>query len=71
MEFTSVPALLDHIITANNLKNDAALAKALKVAPPVISKVRHGKLPLGAAMIIYLHEFSGLSVKEIKTAIKN
>ena len=33
--------LLDTLIRHLNLKNDAALSRALEVAPPVISKIRH------------------------------
>ena len=40
--------LLDAIIVKLHLKNDAALSRALEVAPPVISKIRHRTLPIGA-----------------------
>lgn len=39
--------LLDTLIVHLNLKNDAALSRALEVAPPVISKIRHNRLPVG------------------------
>jgi len=39
--------LLDTLIERLRLKNDAALSRALEVAPPVISKIRHGRLPVG------------------------
>jgi hypothetical protein len=38
--------LLDGIIARLRLKNDAALARALEVAPPLISKIRHRRLPV-------------------------
>jgi hypothetical protein len=38
--------LLDVLLQRHELKNDAALAVALAVAPPVISKVRHGRQAL-------------------------
>ena len=44
-------ALLDRLV----LKNDAALARALEVAPPVISKIRHRRLPVGASILIRMH----------------
>lgn len=59
-------ALLDHLIKQLDLKNDAALARALDVASPVISKVRHGRLPLGATMLISMHEVSGISIKDLR-----
>ena len=40
--------LLTGMIKILKLKNDAALSRALEVAPPVISKIRHGRLPVGA-----------------------
>lgn len=43
-------ALMDYLLTAHKLKNDAALARALKVAPPVISKVRNNRLPVGDSL---------------------
>ncbi len=36
--------LLDTLIEKLHLKNDAALSRALEVAPPVISKIRHRRL---------------------------
>jgi plasmid maintenance system antidote protein VapI len=58
--------LLDVLIERLNLKNDAALCRALEVAPPVISKIRHRTLPVGASMLIRMHEVSGLSVRELR-----
>jgi hypothetical protein len=49
-----------------NLKNDAALSRALEVAPPVISKIRHRRLPVGASMLIRMHEVSTMSVRELR-----
>lgn len=58
--------LLDILIERLNLKNDAALSRALEVAPPVISKIRHRRLPVGASMLIRMHEVSSLSVRELR-----
>lgn len=58
--------LLDALIKKHQLKNDAALARLLKVTPPVISKIRHGRLPLGAAMLIRMHEETDLSIRELR-----
>lgn len=41
-------ALFDTLLRENTwLKNDAGLARALKLAPPVISKIRHRRLEVG------------------------
>lgn len=44
-------ALFDTLLRENaHLRNDAGLARALNVAPPVISKIRHGSLIVGDTM---------------------
>jgi hypothetical protein len=58
--------LLGSIITRLNLKNDAALSRALEVAPPVISKIRHRRLPVGASLLIRMHEVTNLSIDELR-----
>jgi plasmid maintenance system antidote protein VapI len=58
--------LLGSLIQKLNLKNDAALSRALEVAPPVISKIRHRRLPVGASLLIRMHEVCGLSIKELR-----
>ena len=44
--------LLDILLGKMQLKNDAALSRMLEVAPPVISKIRHHRLPVGASLLI-------------------
>ena len=58
--------LLDALIEKMGLKNDAALSRALEVAPPVISKIRHRRLPVGASLLIRMHEVSALSIKDLR-----
>jgi hypothetical protein len=58
--------LLDALIERIGLKNDAALSRVLEVAPPVISKIRHRRLPVGASLLIRMHEVSELSIKELR-----
>ncbi len=58
--------LLDSLIEKLHLKNDAALSRALEVAPPVISKIRHRRLPVGASLLIRMHEVSDLSIRELR-----
>ena len=59
--------LLDALLKKMGLKNDAALSRALEVAPPVISKIRHRRLPVGASLLIRMHEVSLLSIKDLRT----
>lgn len=61
--------LLDEAIRTQRLKNDAALSRALEVAPPVISKLRKGKLKLGAENLIRLHELTGWAIRTMKVSL--
>ncbi len=58
--------LLDTLLEKMNLKNDAALSRMLEVAPPVISKIRHRRLPVGASILLRMHEVTDLSVAELR-----
>ncbi len=61
--------LLDRLLNLLRLKNDAALAHRLGVDAPVISKVRHGKLPVGPGLLISMQEESGLSIGDMREMI--
>jgi hypothetical protein len=61
--------ILDKIIATQGLKNDAALGRALDTKPPVISKVRHGRLRLGDTLIVRIHELTGWPVRQIKAQL--
>ena len=58
--------LLATLIGKLNLKNDAALSRALEVSPPVISKIRHRRLPVTASLLIRMHEVTDLSIRELR-----
>lgn len=58
--------LLDTLIEKLRIKNDAALSRALEVAPPVISKIRHNRLPVGASLLIRMHEVSEMSIRDLR-----
>ncbi|WP_338847711.1 hypothetical protein V8J88_03090 [Massilia sp. W12] len=66
MEHYNPNRLLDAIIEKLQLKNDAALSRALEVAPPVISKIRHHTLPIGATILLRMHEISDMSIREMR-----
>ena len=51
---------------AEHVANHAALSRALEVAPPVISKIRHNTLPIGATILIRMHEISDFSIRELR-----
>ncbi|MGK5025903.1 MULTISPECIES: hypothetical protein [unclassified Janthinobacterium] len=58
--------LLDILLSKMQLKNDAALSRLLEVAPPVISKIRHHRLPVGASLLIRMHEVTGMSIRDLR-----
>jgi hypothetical protein len=58
--------VLDAVINKLKLKNDAALSRVLEVAPPVISKIRHNTLPIGATILLRMHEESEYSISELR-----
>lgn len=58
--------LLESLIKKLHLKNDAALSRALEVSPPVISKIRHRRLPVTGSLLIRMHEVTALSIKDLQ-----
>jgi hypothetical protein len=58
--------LLDKVMHDMGLTTDAALCRVLSISPPVLSKVRHGRVSFGAPLIISVHEETGMSIKEVK-----
>lgn len=61
--------LLDVVKELLRLKNDAALSRALGVMPAVISKIRHGHLPVGPYLLIRIHELTGMLFKDIRVFV--
>lgn len=60
-------ALLDAVIADMSLKNDAALSRATKLAAPVISKIRAGKIEVSDGVLLRLHDTSGISVGTLRS----
>lgn len=58
--------LLDALMIKLDTKNDAALARLLEVAPPVLSKIRHRRIPVAASLLIRMHEVTGLPIRELR-----
>lgn len=61
--------LLDTLIQHMSLKNDAELCRVLEVQPPIISKIRHRKLAVGATILLRMHEKSDISIKDLKELV--
>jgi hypothetical protein len=58
--------LIDAVSAKLDLKNDAAVARALKVETPIIEKVRSNRLPLGGYLLMRLREVTGMSVTDLQ-----
>ena len=58
--------LIDAVTARLALKNDAAVARALKVETPIIEKVRSNKLPLGGYLLMRLREVTGMSGTDLQ-----
>jgi len=58
--------LFDRIIEIYKLKNDAALARALKMSPSNISRYRSRYTPIRAHVILRIHDATGWPIKTIK-----
>ena len=63
-------ALLDLIRSRLRLNTDAALSRALEVAPPVISKMRNQKLAVGPSILLRMHEETGIPISQLKSKIQ-
>lgn len=57
--------LLDTLTQRLQLKNDAALSRALEVAPPVISKIRHRVISFGDSILLRTHDITGIEVRDL------
>ena len=60
--------LLDLAIRTLGVKNDRALSLRCHITPPVISKMRTGLLPIGASMLLRLHDETGISLDKLRDA---
>lgn len=63
--------VLNAVMHKLGLKNDAQLSRALEVAPPVISKIRHYTLPIGATILLRMHEVSDISIRELRALMES
>lgn len=58
--------LLDTLMKHLGIDNDGALARRLKVARDVINDIRAGTMPVGASMLLWIQEVSGIDVAELR-----
>jgi transcriptional regulator with XRE-family HTH domain len=58
--------LLNYLITQFKLKNDAALAREMKISAPIISKLRNGHSNLTAVLLVAIHEQFDISIRDLR-----
>lgn len=63
--------LIDRLLEVKQLRNDAELCRILQVSPPVISKIRNGRLNVSAALMIRMHDALGLSINELRELMES
>lgn len=59
--------LLDVLLARLELKNDAALSRALDVARPVLASIRQRSLGVGAWLLLRMAEASNLSIADLRS----
>jgi hypothetical protein len=62
----SAARLFDELKLRGGLRTDAALAALLEIVPTNLCRMRQGHIPLGASVILRVHECFGLPVAEIR-----
>lgn len=70
-EYMPANTFLDSLLAHLHLKNDAALSRTIKIAPPQISKIRHRALSVSAAVILAAHERADVPVALMRSWLKN
>jgi plasmid maintenance system antidote protein VapI len=59
--------VLDQVSEELGVSDDIALAKALKIAAPLLDRIRHGQTPLRASILLRINEVSGMSMGELRS----
>jgi hypothetical protein len=57
---------LDRVMLALDVKSDAALARAMRVPPSTISKVRHRRMPINSSLLLNAHELTEISIRDLR-----
>lgn len=58
---------LDRLIKLGGMRNDAELSRWLEIAPPTISKIRHGRSNVSADFLIRVLMSFELQIQELKS----
>jgi transcriptional regulator with XRE-family HTH domain len=58
--------LIQELKQVLSAKNDSELARILDITHPLLSKIRNGKQPVTGAVLLRIHEVSGLSIRQLR-----
>jgi transcriptional regulator with XRE-family HTH domain len=58
--------LLERLRELKQLRSDAQLCRVLQVPPPMISKIRTGRINVSAGLMIRIHEVFQLPISELR-----
>jgi transcriptional regulator with XRE-family HTH domain len=62
-------ALFAAVMHSLGISKDAALARALEVAPSIISKIRHRRSSVTADLLLRMHEETAMPLKTLKAIL--
>jgi hypothetical protein len=60
------PRLIERLRELKQLRSDAQLCRVLQVPPPMISKIRTGRINISAGLMIRIHEVFQLPISELR-----
>ena len=63
--------LLDRLREKMRLKQDSALAKALKIDKLLILNIRERRVQISGSMLLLMQEVSGISVDDLRSMLKD
>ncbi|MGZ5199817.1 MAG: helix-turn-helix domain-containing protein [Telluria sp.] len=63
---TNPPGWIDRLRAMKQLHSDAELCRVLQVPPPMISKIRTGRINVSAGLMIRIHEVFQLPIDELR-----
>lgn len=62
--------LLDGVSAILGARNDADLSRKTGASPAVISNVRAGRLPVGNALLVLLHDATDKPIRELRSMMQ-
>lgn len=63
--------LLDSLLSRMRVKEDAELARVLKIEKRLIGKIRDRRLQISGSMLLLIQEATGISVGELRSILRD